>query len=217
MTILTISGSPARHSRSGALLAHLSQALVVAGHDVHEVGLRDIPADDLIGAHVHSPAARRLHALVEPASAVIIATPVYKASFSGGLKTLLDLLPENALAGKVVLPIATGGSLSHLLALEYALKPVLSALGARTILGGVFATDKDLAVLGDGEVAISRSIQERLEQALREFAAQLSLLRTRADSAEAAGAALPANAIAFPLRGANAPGSSAVPRVHTGS
>jgi FMN reductase len=175
MTILTISGSPARHSRSNALLAHLSHALTAAGHDVQAVGLRDIPAEDLIGAHVQCAGARALRAKLEGAHAVIIATPVYKASFSGGLKALLDLLPENALAGKAVLPLATGGSLTHLLALEYALKPVLSALGARTIFGGVYATDKDLAVLADGEVAISRAIQDRLELALHELREHLAL------------------------------------------
>lgn len=217
MTILTICGSPARHSRSGALVAHMSRALVSAGHVVHAVGLRDLPAEDLIGANVQGPAARGLRARVEPARGIIISTPVYKASLSGGLKALLDLLPENALAGKVVLPIATGGSLTHLLALEYALKPVLSALGARIILGGVYATDKDLAVLADGEVAIARAIQDRLDLAQRELSAQMSLLQS--DSGPAADAAMPANAIAFPAlagnRLINATGEGAPARVRS--
>ncbi len=56
------------------------------------------------------------------------------------LKTLLDLLPERALQGKVVLPLATCGcTLAHLLAVDHALKPVLSALKAQEILHGVFA------------------------------------------------------------------------------
>jgi hypothetical protein len=58
---------------------------------------------------------------------------VYKASFSGALKTLLDLFPERALEGKVVLPFATGGTIAHMLAVDYALKPVLSALKAQEI------------------------------------------------------------------------------------
>ncbi len=219
MTILTICGSPARHSRSGALVAHLSRALVSAGHDVHAVGLRDLPAEDLIGANAQGPAARGLRARVERAGGIIISTPVYKASLSGGLKALLDLLPENALAGKVVLPIATGGSPTHLLALEYALKPVLSALGARIILGGVYATDKDLAVLADGEVAIARAIQDRLDHALREFSAQLSLLQP--DKGVAADAALPANAFAFPAPAGNrvvsATSDAEPPRVRSGT
>ncbi len=63
-------------------------------------------------------------------SAVVVATPIYKAAYTGGLKALFDILPQSALRGKTVLPLATGGSPAHLLAIDYALKPVLSALGA---------------------------------------------------------------------------------------
>ena len=83
-------------------------------------------------------------ASVHAADVVVVATPIYKAAYSGLLKTFLDLLPQDALRGKTVLPLATGGSAAHLLALDYALKPVLAALGARDILDGVFATDAQL-------------------------------------------------------------------------
>jgi FMN reductase len=49
---------------------------------------------------------------------------VYKAAYSGLLKTLLDLLPQCALAGKVVLPVVTCGSPAHVLAIDYALRPL---------------------------------------------------------------------------------------------
>jgi FMN reductase len=71
----------------------------------------------------------------------VVATPVYKASFSGLLKTLLDLLPQRALAGKVVFPLATGGTLAHVLVLDYALRPVLTALGSPVIVQGHFLLD----------------------------------------------------------------------------
>ena len=54
------------------------------------------------------------------------------------------MLPERALQGKVVLPLATGGTVAHLLAVDYALKPVLSALKAQEILHGVFADDSQV-------------------------------------------------------------------------
>lgn len=44
------------------------------------------------------------------------------------LKVFLDLLPQFALQGKLVLPMATGGSPNHMLALDYALRPVLLGL-----------------------------------------------------------------------------------------
>lgn len=39
---------------------------------------------------------------------------------------------EQALAGKTVLPLATGGTTAHVLAIDYALRPVLSSMVPRT-------------------------------------------------------------------------------------
>ncbi len=65
---------------------------------------------------------------VENAHGVIIATPIYKASYSGMLKCFLDILPQFALAGKAILPIGTGGSVAHVLALEGAASPLWEAV-----------------------------------------------------------------------------------------
>ena len=78
------------------------------------------------------------------ADAIVVGTPIYKASFSGVLKTFLDLLPQDGLAGKIVLPLATGGSQSHMLALDYALRPVLASLAPRHILPSIYATSEQL-------------------------------------------------------------------------
>ena len=85
---------------------------------------------------------------------------------------MLDLLDEKALAGKVVLPIATGGSPAHLLALEYGLKPVLS-LGARHILAGVYATDKQVRVDEAGQPHIDDDVRQRLEDSVDRLSEQL--------------------------------------------
>lgn len=66
--------------------------------------VRDFPAEDLLHAHFDSPAVQQLQAVVASADGLVVGTPVYKASFTGALKVLLDLLPERALAHKVVLP-----------------------------------------------------------------------------------------------------------------
>ena len=49
------------------------------------------------------------------ALAVVIATPVYKAAYSGILKAFLDLLPQDGLDGKLVLPTPAGLQLFELL------------------------------------------------------------------------------------------------------
>ncbi|RBL85779.1 FMN reductase (NADPH) [Streptomyces cavourensis] len=174
MSILTLAGSPSQRSRSSALLRHAAQLLRARGLGIVELGLRDIPAEDLVEGHYTGAAANALRARVATADAVLISTPVYKASFSGGLKAVLDLLDEKALAGKVVLPIATGGSPAHLLALEYGLKPVLSALGARHILAGVYATDKQVSIDDAGVSQIDADVLARLEDSVERLAEQVA-------------------------------------------
>ncbi len=63
------------------------------------------------------------------ADGVVIGIPVYKAAHSGQLQALLNLLPQCALECKTVLPLATGGSTAHVLAIDYELRPALTSLG----------------------------------------------------------------------------------------
>ncbi len=89
-------------------------------------------------------------ARVAAADGIVVATPVYKAAYSGLLKTFLDMLPQFALRGKVVLPLATGGSIAHVLAIDYALRPVLSSLDPLHVVNGLFVLDKQITVLESG-------------------------------------------------------------------
>jgi len=141
MKIVGIQGSPSASSRSGSLLVLAQSRLQPVASRSHLIAVRDLPAQALLHAQFDHALIRQALAEVAQAQVVLIATPIYKAAYSGALKAFLDLLPQDGLRGKTVLPLATGGSLAHLLALDYALKPVLSALGARDILDPVFATD----------------------------------------------------------------------------
>jgi FMN reductase len=67
------------------------------------------------------------------------------------------------LAGKVVLPIATGGSQSHLLALDYALRPVLQALEAKQVLASIFATPQQLQWDDDRGLNLAPVIAARVD------------------------------------------------------
>ena len=98
-----------------------------------------------------------------------MATPVYKAAYAGVLKAFLDLLPQDALHDKVVLPIATGGSSAHLLALDYALKPVLGALGASHILRGVYVTDSQVQFEHGGALRLADELDARLRSGISDL------------------------------------------------
>jgi FMN reductase len=172
-TILSVSGSPSATSRTARLLRHLDDRLREQGHDVISLEVRTLPAEALLGADFRHPAVVAATALFEQVDGVVIGTPVYKAAYSGLLKSLLDLLPQYALTGKTVLPLATGGSTAHVLAIDYALRPVLSSMGAAHIVQGWFTLDKDITAGDDGTLTVAPGAAEALAQVTDQFSAAL--------------------------------------------
>lgn len=168
MRVVTLAGSPRYPSRSSALLEYARERLTAQGVEVCHWHLHNFVPEDLLHARFDSPALQALIEQLNEADGLIVATPVYKASFSGALKTLLDLFPERALEGKVVLPVATGGTIAHMLAVDYALKPVLNALKAQEILHGVFADDSQV-VDYQHKPRFTANLQTRLDSALETF------------------------------------------------
>ncbi|MFD1260284.1 NADPH-dependent FMN reductase [Entomomonas asaccharolytica] len=170
MLVVAIGGSPSAKSRSTALLNYATDWLTQYGVNSYTVTVKDFLAEDLLYANFDSPQIKELQQKLAQADGVILATPIYKAAYSGALKTILDLFPERALANKVVLPIATAGSSNHLLALDYALKPVIGALKAKEILQGVFANDQQITYPTEKTTLIlAKDLELRLESALQQF------------------------------------------------
>ncbi|WP_131744692.1 NAD(P)H-dependent oxidoreductase [Frankia sp. Cppng1_Ct_nod] len=67
---------------------------------------------------------------VRDADVLIVATPVYKGSYTGLLKAFLDLLPSGGLAGVVAVPVIVSGAPNHQAVAEVHLRPLLAELGA---------------------------------------------------------------------------------------
>ncbi len=87
---------------------------------------------------------------------VVVASPTYKAAYTGLLKLFLDKFAgATGLAGVVAAPVMLGGSLAHSLAPEHTLRPVLSELGATT-LSGLYLVDSTYAESGDIERYVDR-------------------------------------------------------------
>ncbi|WCK56892.1 NADPH-dependent FMN reductase [Aneurinibacillus sp. Ricciae_BoGa-3] len=144
-----------------------------------------MPAEDLLYGLYDNRHIQKAVDRVIKAKAVILATPVYKAAYTGFLKTFLDLLPSDALHGKIVIPIAVGGTLAHLLTIDYALKPVLNALGARYTYSGVYILDSQIAREGSNvriEDQIKHRIDKTVEQLVVEFRQQIHpIFQTRGE------------------------------------
>lgn len=168
--IVVINGTPSLVSRINAVIEYAEASLTDQGFEVERINVAELPAEDLIHTKFESDAIVKANGLVAEADAVIVVSPVYKASYTGVLKTFLDLVPQKGLAGKIVLPLFMGGSLAHLLTIDYALKPVLSVLGARYILGGVYAVDSQVVRNDHGVVELAEELKLRLNDALAELA-----------------------------------------------
>lgn len=75
------------------------------------------------------------------ADALIIGTPMYRGSYTGILKNLFDILPNDCLIGKPVGIVATGASDHHFLAIEHELKPLLGFFLAHPLPGAIYANN----------------------------------------------------------------------------
>jgi FMN reductase len=103
---------------------------------------------------------------VMKADGLIVATPIFSASYSGLFKTFFDLLEPDALVGKPVLIAATAGTARHSLALEHVVRPLFSYLRAVVVPTTVFAASEDWGIGSSSGEALS----ERIDRAARELA-----------------------------------------------
>ncbi len=179
MHAVLITASPSERSRSAALLDAAGLALHRAGVASSRLVLRDLPPEALLRARTGTPELAAALAQVASASAIVFATPIYKAAYSGLLKVFLDLLPQDGLNGRWVWSLATGGSPAHTLALDHSLRPVLDNLGVHQVLPSVFALETQVVLQNDGDSAarIDPIIQLRIDAGAERLAGALDAHR----------------------------------------
>ncbi|MFP7222265.1 NADPH-dependent FMN reductase [Priestia filamentosa] len=161
-----IYGGNSKKSRLKGLFDKAEQYFKKENVLTETVFVSELPAEDLISVNFHSQEIIKANEKVANAHIVVVLTPVYKAAYTGILKTYLDLLPQKGLQGKTVVPLVLGGSFGHLLSIDYALKPVLSALGATNILSGAYVIDIQVEKVNSEHYAIEDEISERIDKLL---------------------------------------------------
>ena len=87
----------------------------------------------------------------------VVASPTYKASYTGLLKAFLDWFSTTDLSGVIVVPLMVGAGLQHALAVEVHLRPVLVELGASVPTRGLYVTE---AQLGDLDELLEAWLEE---------------------------------------------------------
>ncbi|CUI51024.1 FMN reductase (NADPH) [Achromobacter xylosoxidans] len=103
---------------------------------------------------------------VEQADVLVVATPVFRGSYTGLFKHFFDFIHQDALIDKPVLLAATGGSERHALMIDHQLRPLFSFFQARTLPLGVYATDKDFADYRLRDEALIERARLAIERAL---------------------------------------------------
>ena len=100
--------------------------------------------------------------LIENADLLIVASPVYRASFTGLFKHVFDFVGQYALIDKPVLLAATGGSDRHALILEHQFRPLFSFFQALSLPLGVYAKDSEFT----NYQVTDEALRERISQAI---------------------------------------------------
>lgn len=140
-------GNPRPASRTWhAALALRDAVRQVLRHPVADTGPLVDAAD--LALEVFAPGAEKVRAALEElarADVLVIATPTYKATYTGLLKAVLDQAPAGWLRGKVVVPLQVAAYERHALAVELHLRPLLVELGGRVAGQGIFLPESALA------------------------------------------------------------------------
>ena len=159
--LLMLIGAATPPGRLAAAITAAADAVrgLAASVEVDIMNLADTPIDICDGRPLDGYGAETRRAVdrIAAAAAVLIAAPVYRASFPGVLKNLLDIAPVGALQGKPVGIVAMGGSAHHYLAVDTQLRQVLGWFGALVAPTAVYLTGADFR---DGQLASETARKE---------------------------------------------------------
>lgn len=145
--VVVLSGNPRAGSRTTAAAVQVGEEtarLLGSAEPVQAVELAQFAAEILAEAHPTADAALRT---VADATVLVVATPVYKASYTGLLKAFLDLYGPGGLAGVVAVPVVVSGNPAHALVGEVHLRPLLVELGAVVPTRSITVVESQLADL----------------------------------------------------------------------
>jgi len=140
-------GNPKRRSRTGTVGAAVASAVAHrAGWEsrLDVLELADLSAE--LFAWGDPRVAEAKNRVIE-CDLLVVASPVYKASYTGLLKSFLDQFSRDELAALPTVPVMVGAGDLHSLAVETHLRPVLVELGASMPTRGLFVTEGDLGAL----------------------------------------------------------------------
>jgi MsuE subfamily FMN reductase len=166
MNLLGLSGSPARNAASRTLnavkqaveFAHQQDSSIIA----ETINVRDLDIELCDGRDpaMYEGDTKSLIQKIVTADALILGTPVYRGSYTGILKNVFDVIPNDALVGKPVGIVVTGSTQHHYLTIEHEIKPLLGFFHAHALPGGVYLIPEHYC----DRVLVDEGALERLQQ-----------------------------------------------------
>ncbi|MET8052584.1 NADPH-dependent FMN reductase [Streptosporangium sp. NPDC005286] len=148
MSIVTVVGNPRPGSRTHGVAISAAEAVArrIGDQEASEVVDLAVLAP-LLFAPETAPEVKAALELLAGADVLVVASPTYKATYTGLLKAFLDRLPSGALASAVALPLLVMGDARHSLAVEVHFRPLLVELGAVVPTPGLALLESQLADL----------------------------------------------------------------------
>jgi FMN reductase len=166
-TVGLVVGNPKAQSRTLALAMQVAAAAAeAAGLEAGDPLIIDLaPFGPRLFDWSSSDVREAVNA-IRSCALVVVASPTYKASYTGLLKSFLDWFSTTDLQGVTVIPVMTGAGAHHALAVEVHLRPVLVELGATLPTRGLYVTEGDLPEAGVAITAWLEGAGPQLRQAL---------------------------------------------------
>jgi FMN reductase len=140
--VVALVGDPRGHSPTATLASAVAVRLAreVVGGDRPDSAWKLIE----LSGWTHDRSVHDWLTQVGEADLLVVASPVRRASFTGLLKSFLDLLPDGALQGSVAIPVMVSETNRNSLAVDVHLRPVLHDLGASCPTASLFALESRL-------------------------------------------------------------------------
>ncbi|HEY6426712.1 MAG TPA: NADPH-dependent FMN reductase [Acidimicrobiales bacterium] len=150
MSVCVVVGNPKAASRT----LTVAEAVATAAAEAADLAGTARATFDLatLGPELFDWSSDRVHAavdIVRHTTLAVVASPTYKATYTGLLKSFLDWFSTSDLAGVTVVPLMVGAGPQHALAVEVHLRPVLVELGATLPTRGLFVLESQLEDLDE--------------------------------------------------------------------
>jgi FMN reductase len=150
LTITVVVGNPRIGSRTRLAADAMAEGLAALAQATGRASvIQTIELAPLAGEVFAFPSAAvdAAVAQTQASDVLVVASPTYKASYTGLLKAFFDRFSAGSLAGVVAVPLMLGGVATHALAVDTHLHPLLLEIGASLPTRGLFVLESELDAL----------------------------------------------------------------------